>query len=107
MVATNRIILSAAALALTGPAFGDLGVPAESSELRARLAELEAKSDRDDSRIAELETRLSAIEAPGSVDSGSGPSGGSGGSGGSMGGLGSTGSPETGVASSTDTMIPT
>ncbi len=49
--------VAAAVLAVTASAHADAG-----AELRARLAELEAKSGRDDTRIAQLETRLAAIE---------------------------------------------
>ncbi|MHC4220298.1 MAG: porin, partial [Planctomycetota bacterium] len=50
-----------AALALTATGLGDTG-----EDLRARIAELETKSSRDDHRIAELESRLSSLETTGS-----------------------------------------
>jgi hypothetical protein len=54
-------IAALAALALTA---NGLGEPPD--DLQARLAELEAKSARDDHRIAELESRLESLETSGS-----------------------------------------
>ncbi|MHC5048904.1 MAG: hypothetical protein ACYTGY_20560, partial [Planctomycetota bacterium] len=54
----TRGMAALAALALTA---NGLGEPPD--DLQARLAELEAKSARDDHRIAELESRLSSLEA--------------------------------------------
>ncbi len=55
----------AAVLIMTPGGLGDVAPENPDGRLRARVAELEAKSARDDSRIAELETRLSSLEDDG------------------------------------------
>ena len=58
----SRLLSIVVAMMLTG------GVFATDQDLRGRIAELEAKSDRDDARIAELETRFSTMEQADQAD---------------------------------------
>ena len=54
--------LAAAVLGLRGASLADVGSQAAEDPLWKRIAELEAKSARDDARIGELESRFSALQ---------------------------------------------
>ena len=53
----------AALLVITGTNIADTGADTANGKLQERIVELEAKSARDDARIADLEARLSGLEA--------------------------------------------
>ena len=57
--APSSLLPAVAVVMLTAGVFADA---APDEELRDRLAELEAKSARDDARIADLETRFATME---------------------------------------------